>query len=75
MNPAVSGYTGCRWSEGPAWIGDQRCLLWSDILNNRIPRWDEKPARHDLRKPSNNANGNIRDRQGASSPASTACAG
>ena len=29
-------YTGCRWSEGPVWLGDGRCLLWSDIPNNRI---------------------------------------
>ncbi|HMB47365.1 MAG TPA: SMP-30/gluconolactonase/LRE family protein, partial [Afifellaceae bacterium] len=29
-------YTGCRWSEGPVWIGDGRYLLWSDIPNNRI---------------------------------------
>ncbi|HEX2726482.1 MAG TPA: SMP-30/gluconolactonase/LRE family protein, partial [Beijerinckiaceae bacterium] len=23
--------TGMRWAEGPIWIGDGRCLLWSDI--------------------------------------------
>ncbi|HKF97525.1 MAG TPA: hypothetical protein VKB20_04670, partial [Steroidobacteraceae bacterium] len=34
-------YTGTRWSEGPAWFGDARSLLWSDIPNNRILRWDE----------------------------------
>jgi len=31
---------GCRWNEGPVWFGDARCLLWSDIPNNRIMRWD-----------------------------------
>ncbi|NCY23858.1 MAG: SMP-30/gluconolactonase/LRE family protein, partial [Alphaproteobacteria bacterium] len=35
-------YTGTRWGEGPVWFGDQRCLLWSDIPNNRILRWDEE---------------------------------
>src|SRR5262249_24936002 len=26
--------TGMRWCEGPAWFGDARCLIWSDIPNN-----------------------------------------
>jgi gluconolactonase len=57
--------TGMRWCEGPVWIGDQRCLLWSDIPNNRIMRWDEETGIVTVfRKPSNNANGNTRDRQG-----------
>ena len=54
-----------RWNEGPVWFGDGRCLLWSDIPNNRIMRWDEETGRVSVfRKPSNNANGNTRDRQG-----------
>ena len=57
--------TGCRWAEGPVWFGDARCLLWSDIPNNRILRWDEETgAVSAFRKPSNFANGNTRDRQG-----------
>ena len=57
--------TGCRWSEGPVWFGEHRCVLWSDIPNNRILRWDEETgAVSTFRKPSNNANGNTRDRQG-----------
>ena len=38
-------YTGARWSEGPVWMGDARCLLWSDIPNNRMLRWDEETGR------------------------------
>ncbi|MGE3648664.1 MAG: SMP-30/gluconolactonase/LRE family protein [Reyranellaceae bacterium] len=58
-------FTGCRWSEGPVWFGDMRSLLWSDIPNNRILRWDEETGQVSaFRKPSNNANGNTRDRQG-----------
>ena len=66
MNAAVERlYTGCRWSEGPVWVGDLRCLLWSDIPNNRILKWDEETGETTIfRKPSNNANGNTRDRQG-----------
>jgi len=57
--------TGMRWCEGPVYFGDARCLLWSDIPNNRIMRWDEETGRVSVyRKPSNNANGNCRDRQG-----------
>jgi gluconolactonase len=57
--------TGCRWNEGPVYFGDARCLLWSDIPNNRIMRWDEETGRASVyRKPSNMANGNTRDRQG-----------
>src|SRR3954462_4947469 len=33
-------YTGARWSEGPVWFGDVRCLLWSDIPNNGILCWE-----------------------------------
>ena len=58
-------FTGCRWAEGPVWFGDARCLLWSDIPNDRILRWDEETgATAAYRKPSNFANGNTRDRQG-----------
>jgi gluconolactonase len=58
-------HQGCRWSEGPVWLGDQRCLLWSDIPNNRVLRWDEETGGVTVfRKPSNNANGHTRDRQG-----------
>lgn len=57
--------TGCRWAEGPVWFGDLRCLLWSDIPNNRMLRWDEETGAVSVfRKPSNFANGNTRDRQG-----------
>ena len=56
---------GFRWAEGPVWIGDARCVLWSDIPNDRIMRWDEETgAVSAFRKPSNYANGNTRDRQG-----------
>jgi len=57
--------SGCRFNEGPVYFGDARCLLWSDIPNNRIMRWDEETGRISIyRKPSNHANGNTRDRQG-----------
>ncbi len=58
-------YTGARWTEGPVWFGDGRYLLFSDIPNNRILRWNETDESVDeYRTPSNNSNGNTRDRQG-----------
>ena len=58
-------WTGCRWAEGPVWFGDGRYLLWSDIPNNRILRWTEETGEVSVyRSPSNNSNGNTRDKQG-----------
>ena len=57
--------TGMRWGEGPVYFGDGRYLLVSDIPNNRIMRFDEMTGAWGVfRQPSNNANGNARDRQG-----------
>lgn len=57
--------TGMRWAEGPVWFGDGRYLLWSDIPNDRILRWDECDGSLSVfREPSNHANGNSRDRYG-----------
>jgi gluconolactonase len=58
-------WTGGRWLEGPVWFGDGRFLVFSDIPNNRMLRWDEETgAVTPFRVPSNNSNGNSRDRQG-----------
>jgi gluconolactonase len=58
-------WTGSRWGEGPVWLGDVRCLLWSDIPNNRVLKWEEETGAVSVwQKPSNNANGHTRDRQG-----------
>ena len=57
--------SGMRWAEGPVWFGDARCLLVSDIPNNRIMRYDEATGSWGVfRSPSNFANGLCRDSQG-----------
>ena len=57
--------TGFRWCEGPARVGDGRYLLWSDIPNDRILKWEEETGAISVfRHPSHNSNGNTRDRQG-----------
>lgn len=58
-------WTGARWSEGPAWFAAGRFLLWSDIPNNRMLRFDETSnAVSAFREPSNNSNGNAVDNFG-----------
>ena len=58
-------WTGARWTEGPVWFGDGRFLLFSDIPNDRILRWDEPTGQvSTFRSPAHYANGNTRDRTG-----------
>jgi gluconolactonase len=54
----------CLWAEGPVWFRDIDCLLWSDIPNNRMMRWVPGGGVSVFRAPSNNSNGNTRDREG-----------
>src|SRR5947207_1068847 len=56
---------GCRFTEGPVWFGDGRYLLFSDIPNDRILKWEEETGAVSVfRQSSNYANGNTRDRIG-----------
>jgi gluconolactonase len=58
-------WTGARWSEGPAWFAGGRYLVWSDIPNNRMMRFDECDGHVSVfRSPSQYSNGNTVDRQG-----------
>jgi gluconolactonase len=58
-------WTGGVWTEGPVWFGDMHSLLFSDIPNNRIMRYDTVTCKATVfREPSNYINGNTRDRQG-----------
>src|ERR1700710_2138886 len=57
--------TGMRWAEGPAYFPEGGYLLFSDIPNNRIMKFDEKTSQTSVfRSDANYANGNARDRQG-----------
>jgi gluconolactonase len=58
-------WTGALWAEGPAWSGQGRYLVWSDIPNNRQLRWLEDDERVIVfRSPSNYSNGNTFDFSG-----------
>jgi gluconolactonase len=58
-------YDGCRWAEGPLYVPAWRQLIWSDIPNDRIMRWDEATGTVGVfRTPAGHSNGNTLDRQG-----------
>jgi gluconolactonase len=58
-------WTGGLWMEGPAWCGQGRYLVWSDIPNDRQMRYVEDEGRVTVfRSPSNHSNGNTFDFQG-----------
>ncbi|MGH8189719.1 MAG: SMP-30/gluconolactonase/LRE family protein, partial [Steroidobacteraceae bacterium] len=58
-------FKGCRWAEGPAYFPAQRALIWSDIPNDRMLRFDElTSAVGPFRRPAGYTNGNTIDRQG-----------
>ncbi|HET6166662.1 MAG TPA: SMP-30/gluconolactonase/LRE family protein [Marmoricola sp.] len=58
-------YGNGRWLEGPAYFPAGRYLVFSDIPNDRLLRWDETTGAVGVfREPANFANGNLRDRLG-----------
>ncbi|MBQ0823941.1 SMP-30/gluconolactonase/LRE family protein [Microvirga sp. HBU67558] len=58
-------YEGCRWAEGPAYFPAGRYLVWSDIPNDRMMRFDETSGSVSVfRHPAGYSNGNSVDRQG-----------
>jgi gluconolactonase len=58
-------FTGCRWAEGPVYFAAGRYLLWSDIPNDRMLRYDETDGSVSVfREPAGNSNGNTTDREG-----------
>jgi len=58
-------WTGCRWAEGPAYFAAGRSLIWSDIPNDRLLRYDEMDGSVSVfRSPCFNENGHAIDRQG-----------
>ncbi|ATL32901.1 SMP-30/gluconolactonase/LRE family protein [Streptomyces formicae] len=58
-------YGGCRWAEGPLYLPAWRQLVWSDIPNDRLLRWDEATGAVSVfRSPAGHVNGNTLDREG-----------
>ena len=58
-------YQGCRWAEGPAYFPAGRYVVWSDIPNDRMLRWDEATGETGVfRQPAGYTNGHTVDREG-----------
>jgi gluconolactonase len=58
-------YTGTRWAEGPAYFPAGRYLVWSDIPNDRLMRFDETDGSVSVFwQGCGNHNGHATDRQG-----------
>lgn len=58
-------WQGGRWCEGPAYFAAGRYLIWSDIPNDRILRWDELNGEVAIfEQPCRNQNGHTVDRTG-----------
>ena len=58
-------WTGSRWAEGPAYFPAGRYLVWSDIPNDRLMRYDETDGSVSVfRAPAHNENGHTVDREG-----------
>jgi gluconolactonase len=59
------GHDAALWCEGPVWMGDWGCLLWSDIPHHRTLRWCEDDGHVSVfQTESGYANGHTRDHQG-----------
>ena len=55
---------GCIWAEGPVYV-PAGYVVWSDIPNNRMLRWNESDGSVEtFRQPANYTNDNTLDRQG-----------
>jgi len=58
-------FSGGRWTEGPVYVPSGKYLLFSDIPNDRIMRWDETDGTVSVfRSPAGYTNGHTLDRQG-----------
>ena len=57
--------TGAIWSEGPVWLHEDQSLLWSDIPNNRMLRWQAASGMTVWRQGVEYTNGHTREADGA----------
>ncbi len=58
-------WSGSRWAEGPAYFAAGKYLIWSDIPNDRLMRFDETDGSVSVfTAPCNNQNGHTVDLEG-----------
>ena len=58
-------HTGSIWAEGPVWMHQDNSVLWSDIPNNRMMRWQAASGASVWREPVNFTNGHALEQGGA----------
>lgn len=64
-SPLQRLWTGSLWAEGPAWSGQGRYLVFSDVGGDVQYRWSQDDGRTTIfRSPSRNSNGNTFDFNG-----------
>ena len=59
--PVLKPGKGFASLKGAVWFADQKCLLFSDLPNDRNMRWTEDGGVSVFRRPSGFANGHTRD--------------
>jgi len=57
-------WSGAEWSEGPVYLPDRDCVLWSDIPNDRVLRWSRLDGVSVEQHPAGFANGHTLDLRG-----------
>lgn len=57
--------TGAVWSEGPVWMREDDSVLWSDIPNNRMLRWQPDEGMSVWRHAVEFVNGHTREADGS----------
>jgi gluconolactonase len=63
--PLEKLHTGARFTEGPVYFGDHRCLIFSDVPSSALLRWDEQNSQVTVfRAEAHYTSGSTRDRQG-----------
>jgi gluconolactonase len=67
-SPLTRLCTGAVWAEGPVWMAEDQSVLFSDIPNNRMLRWQAQAGMTVWRSPADFTNGHVRElSNGASS--------
>ncbi len=57
--------TGAIWAEGPVWLPRDGSVLWSDVVNDRVLRWDRGGQVSVFLEPAEFHNGHTLDRDGS----------
>lgn len=57
--------TGAIWSEGPVWMQEDNSVIWSDIPNNRMLRWQPQEGMSVWREKVEFTNGHTREADGS----------